>query len=75
MTPTAKRRGVSMGVPSTRNSYATSPGPRLSPQMKGHAMPGTCTALAINRMSTRIDDVDAKVEDEVDKAGGALHRK
>ncbi len=36
-------------------------------------MPGTCTALAINRMNTRIDDVVAKVEDEVDKAGGALH--
>jgi hypothetical protein len=41
--------------------------------MKGHEMPGTCTALAINRMSTRIDDVDAKVDDEVHKAGGALH--
>jgi hypothetical protein len=41
--------------------------------MKGHAMPGTCTALAINRMSTRIDDFDAKVEDDVDNAGSALH--
>jgi hypothetical protein len=47
----------------------------FSPRMKGHATPGTCTALAINQMSKRIDDVDAKVEDVVDEAKDAPHRK